>query len=404
MNRGVEAFRPIVEGKVRMYTCGPTVYNYAHIGNLRAYIFEDLLRRYLRFLGFDVYQVMNLTDVDDKTIRASRESGLALRDYTERYKQAFFDDLKTLKIQPAEEYPAATDHVDDMIALIQRLVDKGLAYKSEDGSVYFSISKFEGYGKLAHLDLDGLRPGARVDQDEYEKDHVGDFALWKGWVEEDGDVVWESPWGRGRPGWHIECSAMSMRYLGESFDIHCGGVDNIFPHHEDEIAQSEGATGKTFSNYWMHNAHLIVEGSKMSKSLGNFYTLRDLLEKGYSGREVRYLLISTHYRHTLNFTFKGLDASRAALSRLDEFRQRLLDQAGDVQAGDVPAWAMESRGVFQKHLDDDLNIAGGLAALFDLVSSGNRALDACEVTPEQAAAVLHVVLREMDEVSGLPGA
>ncbi len=400
MSRRLEPFEPIEAGRVRMYTCGPTVYNYAHVGNLRAYMFEDLLRRYLRFRGFDVFQVMNLTDVDDKTIRSAREEGLSLNMFTQRYKDAFFEDLRILGIEPADKYPAATDHIPQMIELIQRLFEKDLAYRSDDGSVYFSIARFPEYGKLAHLCMDGLRHGARVNQDEYEKEHVGDFALWKAWTEEDGDVGWDSPWGRGRPGWHIECSAMSMSYLGESFDLHCGGVDNIFPHHEDEIAQSEGATGKPFARYWMHNAHLIVEGSKMSKSLGNFYTLRDLLAKGYSGREVRYLLVATHYRNTLNFTFHGLDAARAALARLDEFRQRLRDTAASTGAGALPDWAAARQREFVEQMDNDLNVSGALAALFELVSEGNRLLDAGQLSAAEAAAVGEL-LSDWDRVLGV---
>ena len=288
-----------------------------------------------------------------------------------------------------------------MIGLIRKLLDKGLAYTSEDGSVYFSIARFPDYGKLAHLDLAGLKPGARVQQDEYEKEHVGDFAVWKAWTEADGEVAWDTPWGRGRPGWHIECSAMSMEYLGESFDIHCGGVDNIFPHHEDEIAQSEGATGKTFARYWLHNAHLIVDGAKMSKSLGNFFTLRDLLEKGYTGREIRYVLLTgAHYRQTLNFTFAGLDAARAALQRLDEFTSRLREAAGSAApAGDVPAWAVKGLGQFGAGLDDDLNISKAMAALFDLVRDGHRALDEGTLDAPGAAAAAKV-LGEIDRVLG----
>ncbi|MEM7395142.1 MAG: cysteine--tRNA ligase, partial [Verrucomicrobiota bacterium] len=291
LSRQLEDVVPLTDNHIRMYTCGPTVYDYAHIGNFRAYVFEDLLRRVLKYAGFEVTQIMNLTDVDDKTIKGAIAKKLPLKEYTKTYIDSFFEDLATLNIEPAEAYPAATDHIPEMITLIETLVEKGYAYQSDDGSVYFSIGKFEGYGKLAHLDLDGMRCGARVSQDEYEKDVAADFALWKAYSENDGDVVWDSPWGRGRPGWHIECSAMAMKFLGESFDIHCGGVDNMFPHHEDEIAQSEAATGKQFVRYWMHNAHLIVDGAKMSKSLGNFYTLRQVVEKGYSGRELRYVLI-----------------------------------------------------------------------------------------------------------------
>ncbi len=392
MSRALEELVPLEDNHVRMYTCGPTVYNYAHIGNYRAYMFEDLLRRWLQYKGFDVTQVQNLTDVDDKTIRGSREAGLALRDYTQTYKDTFFDDLKVLNIEPAEHYPAATDCIPEMIAIIEKLFEKGLAYKSDDGSVYFPIDKFPTYGKLARLDREGMRSGARVAQDEYDKDNAADFALWKGTVEDDGDVVWDSPWGKGRPGWHIECSAMSMKYLGETFDLHTGGVDNIFPHHEDEIAQSEGANGCLYSKYWMHCAHLQVEGKKMSKSKGNFFTLREILDKGYSGREIRYELIGTHYRQSLNFTFDSLAADRAALARLDEFHAKLQEAAKTARSEslappkssvptsgatsptepNLPEWAVEMEKQFSAALDDDLNIAGALGALFDGVHKGNK--------------------------------
>ncbi|HMO49735.1 MAG TPA: cysteine--tRNA ligase [Kiritimatiellia bacterium] len=399
LTRNLDVFTPIDAGRVRMYTCGPTVYNYAHIGNLRCYTFEDLLRRTLKYFGYEVFHVMNLTDVDDKTIRSSREKGVPLRDYTRPFIDAFFEDLATLNIERAEHYPAATDHVPEMIALIETLIEKGYAYQSDDRSVYFSISKFPHYGCLCRLDLSGLRPGARVAQDEYEKEHIGDFALWKAWDEKDGDVYWESPWGRGRPGWHIECSAMSMKYLGSTFDIHCGGMDNIFPHHDDEIAQSEAATGHKFVHYWLHNAHLIVEGKKMSKSAGNFFTLRDLLARGYSGREIRYELISTHYRQSLNFTLAGLDAAKAALSRLDEFRARLQEHAGGAIAGTRPVWAADADAGFRSSLGDDLNISGAMAAVFEMLRSGNRALDAGALDAAGAAAAL-AVWDDFDRVLG----
>ncbi len=400
LTRRAEEFKPLGEGRVKMYTCGPTVYNFAHIGNFRAYIFEDLLRRYLKFRGYQVTQVMNLTDVDDKTIRGARAGGISLDAFTKPFKDAFFEDLKALHIEPAEHYPAATAHVPEMIQLIQRLLNAGHAYKSDDGSVYFKVSSFPEYGKLAHLDMSSLRAGARVAHDEYEKDNVSDFALWKAWDAEDGDVAWDSPWGRGRPGWHIECSAMSMKYLGESFDVHTGGVDNIFPHHENEIAQSEGATGRPFVKYWLHCGYLVVDGAKMSKSLGNFYTIRDLLGKGYSGREIRYVLISTHYRQPLNFTFDTLNAARAALERIDEFGRRMQSFAS-VQpgAGALPPWAESARSKFQAALDDDLNVSEALAALFDLIRDGNKALNEKGMTAEAGRRVLDW-MGDMDRVFG----
>jgi cysteinyl-tRNA synthetase len=400
MARAKEAFAPTDGSTVRMYTCGPTVHDFAHVGNFRAYVFEDLLRRFLKSCGWEVVQVMNLTDVDDKTIRKSRAAGLPLRDYTRKFSDAFFADLDALRIERAEYYPAATDHVPDMIALIERLLEKGVAYRSDDGSVYFGIDRYEAYGRLARVDKSGLRPGARVAQDEYEKESLADFALWKAWDETDGDVAWDSPWGRGRPGWHIECSAMSMRYLGESFDIHTGGQDNIFPHHEDEIAQSEAATGKPFARFWLHCAHLVVDGRKMSKSLGNFFTLRDLRGKGWSGREIRHVLLSTHYRQGLNFTFDSLGAARSALGRLDEFRGRLASAAAAAAPGPLPAWAQACPALFHEALADDLNISAALGVLFDLVHVGNRAVDAGESTPAAAAAVL-ALLDTWDRILGV---
>jgi len=400
LTQDLEEVVPLEGGRIRLYTCGPTVYNYAHIGNFRAYIFEDLLRRCIKYFGYEVVQVMNLTDVDDKTIAGAIKAGVSLDSFTKTFKTAFFDDLKALNIEPAEHYPAATDHVPEMIAMIQVLLDKKHAYQSEDGSIYFSVSSFPGYGKLAHLDMAGLRPGARVQQDEYEKENVADFALWKAWDEKDGDVVWEAPWGRGRPGWHIECSAMATRYLGESFDMHTGGVDNIFPHHEDEIAQSEAASGKPYVRYWLHCAHLVVDGRKMSKSLGNFYTLRDIISKGYTGREIRYVLMAGHYRQSLNFSFDALTAARSALQRLDEFQNRLKTVAADVLGGsDLPDWAVIFKAKFDAGLAADLNVSESLGALFDLVHAGNRAIDAKTLTHTQAAAVLEM-LTKLDRVLG----
>ena len=389
-SRQLEEFRPLdPAGKaVKLYTCGPTVYNYAHIGNFRAYIFEDLLQRHLEARGFAVRRVMNLTDVDDKTIRGCRQMGARLAEFTRKFKDAFFEDLNTLRVKRADEFPAATDHVERMVEMIKVLEDKGIAYQADDKSVYFRISKFADYGKLAHLNLEELRPSGRIANDEYEKESIGDFALWKAWDENDGDVRWESPWGPGRPGWHIECSAMATALLGDELDIHCGGVDNIFPHHEAEIAQTECVTGKKFVRYWLHCAHLMVNGQKMSKSLGNFYTLRDLLEKGWTGREIRYALITVNYRLPLNFTLdEGLPGARAALGRLDEWGQRLADKAGSAKAGEqAPEYAALANGFFT-HLDDDLNISGAMGQLFDLVRVSNRALDQGTMDAAQAQAL-----------------
>jgi cysteinyl-tRNA synthetase len=401
MSRRKEELQPLDGKRVRMYTCGPTVYDYAHIGNFRAYMFEDLLRRYIKFCGFEVVQVQNLTDVDDKTIRAAIEGNVPLKEYTKKYIDAFFDDLAKLNIEPAEYYPAATDHIPDMIRLIETLMEKGYAYQSDDGSVYYSIDKFKEYGKLARLDREGMQSGARVEHDEYDKENAADFALWKAYVPEDGDVAWDSPWGRGRPGWHVECSAMSMKLLGESFDIHTGGVDNIFPHHEDEIAQSEAATDKPYSKYWMHCGYLIVDGRKMSKSLGNFYTLRQILDMGYTGREVRYELLAGHYRQSLNFAFKSLDANRAALKRLDEFLANIKEAAGsETVVGPLPPWAEETRSRFTAAMDDDMNISGAMAALFDTVHAGNKAMAEQPLASSEALAVYNL-WKDLDTVLGV---
>jgi len=383
------------EGRsLSLYTCGPTVYALAHIGNFRAYVFEDLLQRHLQERGYTVRRVMNLTDVDDKTIRGAHAAGIPLADYTRPFKEAFFEDAKSLRLLPAEAYPEATDpsQIARMIAMISTLMERGHAYQAEDGSVYFRIASFADYGKLAHVDLEGQRPGQRVASDEYEKEAVADFALWKAWVPEDGAVGWESPWGKGRPGWHIECSAMATGLLGETIDIHCGGVDNIFPHHEAEIAQCECARhGKApFVRYWMHCAHLMVEGSKMAKSAGNFFTLRDLLAKGWTGREVRHALLTTHYRGSLNFTFDGLAAARTALGRLDAWRERLNETAGTELTAEAPAVATEG---FFAALDDDLNISGALAVLFETLRESNRRMDEGMLTPVQARGLLNWLAR-----------
>ncbi len=388
--RAVETFTPLdPEGRaVKMYSCGPTVYNHAHIGNFRAYLFEDLLQRHLEARGYKVERVMNLTDVDDKTIRGCRQLGMRLAEFTQKYKDAFFEDVKTLRIRPADHYPAATEerYITRMIEMIRQLEEQGIAYQAEDRSVYFRLSRFPDYGKLAHLNLDELRPSGRIRNDEYEKESVGDFALWKAWDEQDGDVFWDSPWGRGRPGWHIECSAMATAILGPELDLHCGGVDNIFPHHEAEIAQSECCTGKKFVRYWLHCAHLMVEGQKMSKSLGNFHTLRDLLDRGFTGRELRYELIRVNYRLPLNFTMSGMDGARTSLGRIDEWVARLEEyrRAATPAATELSGHADR----FFADLDDDLNISGAFGHLFNLIRESNKAMDDKKLSAGQAAQLL----------------
>jgi cysteinyl-tRNA synthetase len=385
-SRALEEFRPLDPAgrEVKMYTCGPTVYSHAHIGNFRAYIFEDLLQRHLESRGFKVRRVMNITDVDDKTIRGARETGVPLSEFTAGFKKAFFDDLDTLRIKRADSFPEATEprEIAKMIEMIGTLMERGLAYQAEDKSVYFRINKFPDYGKLAHFDLEELRSTGRVKSDEYEKEHIGDFALWKAWDEADGAVKWESPWGAGRPGWHIECSAMATQLLGDQLDIHCGGVDNIFPHHEAEIAQTEGCTGKKFVRYWLHCAHLMVEGQKMAKSLGNFYTLRDVIAKGYSGREVRYALMRVHYRAPLNFTWEGMEETRQALGRVDGWVRRLEENV-QRSTSNVEPPTTEAAG-FHDALDDDLNISGALGVLFETIRETNRRMDAGEMGAPEA--------------------
>lgn len=387
------------EKKLTMYTCGPTVYNFAHIGNLRTYVFEDLLRRTLKFFGFTVEQAMNLTDVEDKTIQGAQKKGVPLQEYTQTYKDAFFEDLKTLGIEPIEHNPHATDYIPQMIQMIEKLLEKGIAYQGKDGGVYYSIQHFPSYGRLSHLKMETLKEGAseRVSDDEYDKESATDFVLWKHYdAKRDGKVFWESPFGKGRPGWHIECSAMATALLGETIDIHVGGVDNIFPHHENEIAQSEGCSGKRFARHWIHAEHLIVNGKKMSKSLGNFFTLRDLLEKGYTGEEVRTLLISTHYRTQLNFTLEGLEAARQTLRRLRDFIRRL--RASKAPSGESLEPLIEkTRLTFKEALADDLNISIALAALFDLLKKVNTLIDENKVTESGAAEVL-AFLEEINTV------
>ncbi|MCF7840762.1 MAG: cysteine--tRNA ligase [Candidatus Marinimicrobia bacterium] len=398
LTRKTEPFEPITPGQVKLYTCGPTVYNVAHIGNFRTFVFEDLLRRYLEFRGFDVTHVMNITDVDDKTIRDSIAAGKSLEDFTAYYQQAFFEDLATLNIRRAHHYPIATQYIQPMIDMIQVLVDKGYGYVSEDGGVYFDISKYPEYGRLAHLNPDEMRPGERVSSDEYEKEGVRDFALWKAWKPEDGDVQWDSPWGKGRPGWHIECSVMSTSLLGNHFDIHCGGVDNLFPHHENEIAQSVCATGEPFVNFWLHAEYLLVDNRKMSKSLNNFYTLRELVEAGHRPDAIRWMLFTTHYRQKLNFSTTRLDDAGKAIDRLRVFEERLREIADG--APEPADFAHAAREQFIQAMDQDLNISGGLAAVFELVREGNRLMDAGTLPPGAAVTTLEV-LHSLNSVLGV---
>lgn len=402
-SRQKEVLAPLQRGHVRMYTCGPTVYNFAHIGNFRTYIFEDLLRRAIKFFGFSITQAMNLTDVDDKTIRGAIAQGVSLNEYTQPYKKAFFDDLKTLHIEPVEYYPAATDYIPEMIHMIQVLLEKGVAYEGGDGSIYYAIAKFPRYGCLSHLHLHELQVGAseRVANDEYDKDHAADFVLWKKYdAERDGEIYWDSSFGKGRPGWHLECSAMAIKLLGETIDIHVGGVDNMFPHHENEIAQSEACSGKQFVKLWMHSEHLLVDHKKMSKSLGNFYTLRDLLNQGFTGTQIRYLLLQTHYKTQLNFTFQGLEGTKSALSRLTDFIQRLHEIQSTESGERVEGLVQEKFQQFAQALADDLNISAALGVVFDLVREVNTLCDAHLISQAEAQRVIEL-MQKFNEVLGV---
>lgn len=401
-SRQKEVLNPIEPKHIRLYTCGPTVYNFAHIGNFRTYIFEDLLRRSLEFFGIKVTQVMNLTDVDDKTIKGAIEKGISLDAYTKPFTEAFFEDLKTLLIEPAEYYPQATDYIPQMIEMIQVLMQKEVAYLGGDGSIYFAIKKFPRYGCLSHLNLDELQVGAseRVATDEYEKENVSDFVLWKKYdPKRDGEIYWESPFGKGRPGWHLECSAMATHLLGETIDIHVGGIDNMFPHHENEIAQSECCSGTRFVNLWMHAEHLVVDGKKMSKSLGNFFTLRDLLNRGYSGKEIRYALLQTHYKTQLNFTFKVLDAVKGSLARLQDFIQRMQEIQDNKTYGQISPILEKTYRQFAQSLADDLNISSALAAIFEMMRDVNSLSDQGKIGKSEALQVLDC-LKKFNSVLG----
>ena len=391
---------------MKLYTCGPTVWNYPHIGNYRTFLFEDLLKRYLKFRGFKVTHVMNLTDVDDRIIKVVNEKGLELREFTAIYEKAFFEDLDFLNVERADFYPRATDYVSGMVEIIQRLLEKGIAYRVEDGSIYYSISKFPKYGELSGIKQDELKVGARVRVDDYGKDSAEDFALWKSWDEKDGKICWESSLGKGRPGWHIECSAMSMKLLGEQFDIHTGGVDNIFPHHENEIAQSEGYTGKRFVNYWLHSEHLLINEAKMAKRLGNFLTVKDLRDKGIDGSTLRYFLLSGHYRSQLNFADASLQQAAASVNRINEFVSRLEDSLESARDDDLPdseirALVEKSRGAFVESLDNDLDAPGALAAVFELISKANRILDRRIVGRKDLEELLEYIMKDFNAVFGI---
>jgi cysteinyl-tRNA synthetase len=402
--RKQQKFVPLKGNSVRMYTCGPTVWDYAHIGNFRTYVFQDVLRRYLEFKGYKVTQVTNITDVDDRTIRQSKEAGVTLQEYTRKYEEAYFADLRALSIERAEHYPRATEHIDEMVALVKKLIRRGFAYKAE-GSVYFDISKFRAYGRLSGIHMNELKTGARIDSDKYNKDEARDFALWKGWRPDDGDVFWETAIGKGRPGWHLECSAMSMKYLGATFDIHSGGEDLIFPHHENEIAQSEAATGKRFVRFWLHSGMLLVGGRKMAKSSGNFFTLRDLLSKGRDPLAVRYLLMSAHYRAQLNFTEEALADAGKAVEALRGTHRRINNIERTSRHSNTRLREVLSREEteFERAMDDDLNTPRALAAIHRGARAANRAVDRGEVSTKDVAAIQRF-FSHLDKVVGIFGA
>ncbi len=394
LSRQKENFKPIKSGEVSIYTCGPTVYSRSHIGNFRTFLFEDILKRVLQTVGYKVKHVMNITDVDDKTIKKANDENKTLAEITSKYTSEFMEDLSTLKILPADELPVATDHIQEMIVMISTLIESGYAYVTDDGSVFYSIESYKGYGKLAQLDLKGLKQTDRVAADEYTKDHPQDFALWKAWKEEDGDVSWDSPWGKGRPGWHMECSAMSTKYLGNHFDIHCGGVDNIFPHHENEIAQSCAALNSEFVNLWMHSEHLIMADEKMSKSLGNIKTIPELLADGYTAESLRFALISSHYRSKLAFSHIKLEEAKKSVHRINELFQKLNKKV------DVGNSLPDEYEEFIEILCDDLNTPKALGVLFNYVRKLNHKIDNDILSKNEATMGLSFLIKA-DEILSL---
>jgi len=400
LTRNKEAFKEIEPGKVRFYSCGPTVHDFAHIGNFRAFIAFDIIKRYLRYRGYDVMHVMNITDVDDKTIRGAQSAGVGLQEYTDRYTRAFLDDLAALNIEPADLSPRATDHIAEMVELVTRMIEDGFAYRRE-GSVYFSIAKFPTYGQLAHMNMDDLQAGASgVDADEYDKDDARDFVVWKAWQPDDGDVFWETDLGKGRPGWHLECSCMAMKYLGQTVDIHSGGVDLIFPHHQNEIAQSEAVTGQTFANYWVHNAFVNIDSEKMSKSLGNYLRLQDIAKTPAETRAFRYLVATSHYRTPLNFTQEAIDGAGNTMERLTRFGERLSETQVESGGDDLAPAIDRARDGFVAHMDDDLNTPRAIASVFGLVNEVDGLIAAGRLD-RGGAEMVEAFLEEINGVLGI---
>jgi len=405
LSRKKEILKPIKKGRVKIYSCGPTAYDFAHIGNFRAYVFADILRRYLEYKGYQVKHIMNITDIDDKTIKNSKMAKMSLKDFTEKYTREFFKDLETLNIKKASYYPKATENIKEMIKFTEVLEKKGYAYERLH-SVYFDISKFKDYGKLSRIDLKEIKPGARVDLDEYQKDAPGDFTLLKRSTLDElkRGIFYQTKWGKVRPGWHLECSVMSMKYLGKTFDIHTGGVDLIFPHHENEIAQSEAYAGKKFVNFWLHNEHLLVEGKKMSKSLGNFYTLRDLLKMGYTWRAIRYFLLSSHYRQKTNLTFKALKGTEKSIERIKTFIEKI-GRRSKIKTSSrnlkliklIKSLISKAKKDFEEAMDDDLNTPKALSAIFNLIKEVNKIE---EVDSKMAEQILNLI-NKFDSVFGL---